>query len=104
MREHVDGPTNDEQPYSKSIATRGVESIKCLEDSWQMLLCDTDASIVHVDPHLITRTSASDQNASARLRIFDGIAYEIPEDNVEQKRIAYYGSPCWTHLDADVPI
>jgi hypothetical protein len=60
VTEQLEGPSNDEKPYSEPVAARGVESLKCVEDSRQLLRCDADTGVVDVDPHIRTGTAASD--------------------------------------------
>src|SRR5262245_49277609 len=69
VSEQLHRPPDHEQADAEAIAAGRVEALKRLEDVWQVLRRDADAGVVDVDPHVASRPAASDQNASARLRV-----------------------------------
>ena len=87
MPEQFDRAEYDEQSYSESFATRGIEALERFEDFRLALRRDADSGIVDVDADMRFQLATANEDASARLCVFYGIAHQISEDAIEQQRV-----------------
>jgi hypothetical protein len=54
--------------------SRGIKSRECLKSSEQLLIRDTDARVANVDPHVLPRPAAANENPALGFGIFDSVA------------------------------
>jgi hypothetical protein len=88
MAEQLDCSLNHEQPKSQTLAARGVDAFKCIENPRQSFGCNTNTGIVDVDPNVTAEPAAANEDAPSGFGVFDGITYQIAEDAVQEHRIA----------------
>lgn len=88
MAEQLDCSSNHEQPKSQTLAARGVHAFKCIENPRQPFRCNTDTGVLDVNPDITAEPSGSNEHAPSGFGVFDGIAYQIAKDALQEYRIA----------------
>ncbi len=89
MAKHLERTTDDREPDAQAVAAFGCQARERFEDSRQLVFRNADTRVVDVDPDFGPLAATADQDASAGLRVSDGIGQEIAEDAAEQYRMAH---------------
>jgi hypothetical protein len=86
LRSHLDSvskqigdPLDDEKADAKTVGSRRIEAVKSLEYSGELVGGYADSCVDHLDACFRTTTTTTDQNPSARRRVFQGVADEIAQ-------------------------
>jgi hypothetical protein len=55
-----------------------------------MVRRDADSGVIDVDTNALADVTATQENASAEFRVFDGVADQVAQDGAEKHRVAVY--------------
>lgn len=74
MPQQADGLAHDEEADAQTVASRRIETSEGFENSRHLVSRDTDSSVIHVDTDALADVTATEENASTGLRVFDRVA------------------------------
>jgi hypothetical protein len=91
---------HDEETDAEALALCGVKPSERFEDSRYLLVGDSNARIVHVDPNFRAGTPATEQHATSQFGVLDCIAHQIAQGGAEKQAITEYRGVVGNRVDA----
>jgi hypothetical protein len=99
MTQNSERLPHDEETDAETVALWGIKSSERFEDPRNLIVGNSNAGVVHVDPDLRTGAPAANKDATSRLSVLDRITHQIAQGGAEKQTITEHDSVAGNRVD-----